>query len=117
MLSALYLTSVRVAVKRSSLSPRSCETRRRWFSALPVDPVDDLVPANSEGSSETNDLRTYLRPSEIVKKLDDYVVGQEDAKRAVAIALRNRWRRLMLPDDIKREVMPKNVLLVGPTGK
>jgi ATP-dependent protease Clp ATPase subunit len=117
MLNSLYLASVRVAVKRSSLNPRSWDIRRHWFSALPVDPVDDLVSANGEGSSETNDLRKYLRPSEIVKKLDDYVVGQEDAKRAVAIALRNRWRRRMLPDDIKREVMPKNVLLVGPTGK
>jgi len=55
-------------------------------------------------------------PREIVSELDRYVVGQKDAKRAVAIALRNRWRRQQLPEDMRREVSPKNILMIGPTG-
>jgi ATP-dependent HslUV protease ATP-binding subunit HslU len=55
-------------------------------------------------------------PREIVSELDRYVIGQADAKKAVAIALRNRWRRQELPDNLKEEVLPKNILMVGPTG-
>jgi ATP-dependent HslUV protease ATP-binding subunit HslU len=55
-------------------------------------------------------------PREIVSELDRYVIGQADAKKAVAIALRNRWRRQELPEELKEEVMPKNILMVGPTG-
>ncbi|MBM3506663.1 MAG: ATP-dependent protease ATPase subunit HslU [Alphaproteobacteria bacterium] len=55
-------------------------------------------------------------PREIVSELDRYIVGQRDAKRAVAIALRNRWRRQRVPDDLKDEVLPKNILMIGPTG-
>ncbi len=55
-------------------------------------------------------------PREIVSELDRYIVGQSDAKRAVAIALRNRWRRQQLPEDMRREVTPKNILMIGPTG-
>jgi ATP-dependent HslUV protease ATP-binding subunit HslU len=55
-------------------------------------------------------------PREIVSELDRYIVGQGDAKRAVAIALRNRWRRLQLDDRLREEVMPKNILMIGPTG-
>lgn len=57
-----------------------------------------------------------LKPRELVEYLDRYIVGQADAKRAVAIALRNRWRRHKLPDDLKGEVIPKNILMIGPTG-
>ena len=57
-----------------------------------------------------------LTPSEIVSELDRYIVGQAAAKRAVAIALRNRWRRFRVPPDLRDEVMPKNIILVGPTG-
>lgn len=57
-----------------------------------------------------------LKPRELVEYLDRYIVGQADAKRAVAIALRNRWRRHKLPDDLKSEVIPKNILMIGPTG-
>ncbi|MEW5298177.1 MAG: hypothetical protein WDW36_001329 [Sanguina aurantia] len=60
--------------------------------------------------------RQVLTPVAIVDKLDRYIVGQADAKRAVAIALRNRWRRSQLPDPLKDEVMPKNILMIGPTG-
>ena len=55
-------------------------------------------------------------PREIVSELDRYIIGQKDAKRAVAIALRNRWRRQQLSDDLRDEVMPKNILMIGPTG-
>jgi ATP-dependent HslUV protease ATP-binding subunit HslU len=55
-------------------------------------------------------------PREIVSELDRFIVGQNDAKRAVAIALRNRWRRQQLPDDLREEVLPKNILMIGPTG-
>jgi ATP-dependent HslUV protease ATP-binding subunit HslU len=59
---------------------------------------------------------TSFSPREIVSELDRYIVGQNDAKRAVAIALRNRWRRQQLADDLKEEVLPKNILMIGPTG-
>ncbi len=57
-----------------------------------------------------------MTPREIVAELDRHIVGQNDAKRAVAIALRNRWRRMQLDDELRREVMPKNILMIGPTG-
>jgi ATP-dependent HslUV protease ATP-binding subunit HslU len=59
---------------------------------------------------------TDLSPREIVSELDRYIVGQNDAKRAVAVALRNRWRRKRVPDDLRDEVTPKNILMIGPTG-
>ncbi|MEM8651560.1 MAG: ATP-dependent protease ATPase subunit HslU, partial [Pseudomonadota bacterium] len=59
---------------------------------------------------------TDFSPREIVSELDRYIIGQKDAKRAVAIALRNRWRRQQLEGDMKNEVMPKNILMIGPTG-
>ena len=59
---------------------------------------------------------TSFTPREIVSELDRFIIGQDDAKRAVAIALRNRWRRQRLPDALKEEVLPKNILMVGPTG-
>ena len=55
-------------------------------------------------------------PPEIVRELDKHIIGQDDAKRAVAIALRNRWRRMQLPDELRDEVTPKNILMIGPTG-
>ena len=59
---------------------------------------------------------TNFSPREIVSELDKYIIGQENAKKAVAIALRNRWRRMQLPDKLKDEIVPKNILMVGPTG-
>src|SRR2546421_10307922 len=57
-----------------------------------------------------------LTPSQIVAELDKYIVGQKDAKRAVAVALRNRYRRRLLAEDLRDEVIPKNILMIGPTG-
>ncbi|HRF88807.1 MAG TPA: ATP-dependent protease ATPase subunit HslU, partial [Pseudomonadales bacterium] len=57
-----------------------------------------------------------MTPRETVSELDKYIIGQNDAKRAVAIALRNRWRRMQLPEDLRAEITPKNILMIGPTG-
>src|ERR1700727_1254257 len=59
---------------------------------------------------------TDFSPREIVSELDRFIVGQADAKRAVSIALRNRWRRLQLTGQLREEVLPKNILMIGPTG-
>ncbi|MBF7053756.1 ATP-dependent protease ATPase subunit HslU [Halomonas sp. KAO] len=59
---------------------------------------------------------TQMTPREIVHALDQFIIGQQDAKRAVAIALRNRWRRMQLDGDLRQEVTPKNILMIGPTG-
>ena len=57
-----------------------------------------------------------LTPREIVEKLDRHIIGQADAKRAVAIALRNRWRRQNVPEELADEISPKNIIMIGPTG-
>ena len=61
-------------------------------------------------------MQANLTPKAIVKALDEHIIGQQDAKRAVAVALRNRWRRQRLPADLREEVTPKNILMIGPTG-
>jgi ATP-dependent HslUV protease ATP-binding subunit HslU len=63
-----------------------------------------------------SDIIASLTPREIVSELDQHIVGQDDAKRAVAIALRNRWRRARVPKDLRKEITPKNILMIGPTG-
>src|SRR5881275_3793602 len=67
-------------------------------------------------SIEEGPVLDELTPREIVRELDKYVIGQPDAKRAVAIALRNRLRRQKLPPEMADDVMPKNILMIGPTG-
>ncbi len=71
---------------------------------------------NAKVKKEKNNIQNSLSPREIVSELDRFVVGQNNAKRAVAIALRNRWRRQALEGDMKDEVLPKNILMMGPTG-
>ncbi|WP_242102445.1 MULTISPECIES: ATP-dependent protease ATPase subunit HslU [unclassified Lysobacter] len=66
--------------------------------------------------SKTQNNSATMTPREIVQELDRHIVGQQAAKRAVAIALRNRWRRMQLDDELRNEVMPKNILMIGPTG-
>ncbi|MFW5988847.1 MAG: ATP-dependent protease ATPase subunit HslU [Desulfosudaceae bacterium] len=63
-----------------------------------------------------SELKNELKPSEIVLELDKYIIGQGRAKRSVAIALRNRWRRRQVPEDLRDEIAPKNIVLIGPTG-
>ena len=77
--------------------------------------VTPLVPKDSN-KDENNSYISSLSPREIVSELDRFVIGQNKAKRAVAIALRNRWRRQALKGDMKDEVLPKNILMIGPTG-
>src|SRR3569833_3010454 len=59
---------------------------------------------------------SYMTPREIVQELDKHIVGQAEAKRAVAIALRNRWRRSQVDEQLRNEITPKNILMIGPTG-
>jgi len=61
-------------------------------------------------------MSSNLKPVEIVRELDKYIIGQDKAKRSVAIALRNRWRRQQVPEDLRDEIAPKNIILIGPTG-
>ena len=75
--------------------------------------IKSFPKKNSE--EKKNDIDS-LSPREIVSELDRYVVGQNKAKRAVAIALRNRWRRQALKGEMRDEVLPKNILMIGPTG-
>jgi len=82
-------------------------------------PKTNVTPLQKEESSKKSEDRSMvssLSPREIVSELDRYVIGQKAAKRAVAIALRNRWRRQALTGEMKDEVLPKNILMIGPTG-
>ena len=65
---------------------------------------------------QENSVRPALTPREIVSELDRYIIGQRAAKRAVAIALRNRWRRQQVSEDLRDEILPKNIILIGPPG-
>jgi len=60
--------------------------------------------------------RKELTPTQIVGELNKYIIGQHEAKRAVAIALRNRWRRQLILDNLREEILPNNIILIGPTG-
>ena len=77
--------------------------------------VTQLHPKDTDKKNEAS-LGSSLSPREIVSELDRFVVGQNKAKRAVAVALRNRWRRQALEGEMKNEVLPKNILMIGPTG-
>ena len=78
--------------------------------------ITSFKPKGIKKSVEQNSNVTSLSPREIVSELDRFVIGQNKAKRAVAIALRNRWRRQALTGEMKDEVLPKNILMIGPTG-
>jgi ATP-dependent HslUV protease ATP-binding subunit HslU len=77
--------------------------------------IDDKLAAADQGPEPLPWLEE-LSPKQIVAELDRYIVGQEAAKRAVAIAVRNRWRRAQAPDDIRDEILPNNIIMIGPTG-
>ena len=70
----------------------------------------------AKNKAKENSKVSALSPREIVSELDRYVIGQKEAKKAVAVALRNRWRRQALSDEMRDEVLPKNILMIGPTG-
>lgn len=77
---------------------------------------DDSVELGKKGDETLEPWLDELTPRQIVEQLDRYIVGQNDAKRAVAIAVRNRWRRQQAPEDIRDEIMPNNIIMIGPTG-
>merc|ERR1719382_842296 len=77
-----------------------------------VEPPPTDAAAESDGDKEEQ----ALRPREICEYLDRYIIGQADAKRAVAVALRNRWRRQRVASPLREEISPKNILMIGPTG-
>ena len=81
---------------------------------MDVNGVD--TAAEPERQDDAADWLDELTPRQVVAELDKYIVGQTDAKRAVAIALRNRWRRQRVDDDLREEIMPNNIILIGPTG-
>ena len=74
-----------------------------------------MTDSIKQKSSRTSHVK-HLTPKKIVAALDRFIIGQSDAKRSVAIALRNRWRRVQLPSNIRHEIMPHNILMVGSTG-
>jgi hypothetical protein len=129
----LTTSSIRRATARSFVASKGWSSPthgdfNRWFSAVPSDgdtaapapeekpPVVGATTKGTEVSPTADELKNNLKPSEIVQALDRHIVGQKDAKKAVAIAMRNRWRRRQLPEELRKEVTPRNVLLVGPTG-
>lgn len=118
---ALLSLPARLALARSSpavqIGLRSCSSQSA--SARPVHlEVESPAAAASpdEGKAEQDDEERGRRPREIVAYLDRYIVGQADAKRAVAVALRNRWRRQRVESPLREEIVPKNILMIGPTG-
>src|SRR5690606_33096662 len=76
----------------------------------------DAAPAEGGGEAPTGGWLDELTPRQIVAELDRYIIGEGEAKKAVAIALRNRWRRQRVPDDLRDEIVPNNLILIGPTG-
>ena len=79
-------------------------------------PTNKVTNLKVVKKDKENSKVSALSPREIVSELDRYVIGQKDAKKAVAVALRNRWRRQALKGEMKNEVLPKNILMIGPTG-
>jgi len=93
--------------------------KKRWLSSSAVSENggDSTNKEAISGKKNVLDLlESSLKPCDVVRELDKHIVGQSDAKRAVAIALRNRWRRKNLPVELRKEVTPRNVLMIGPTG-
>src|ERR1044072_7205586 len=82
-----------------------------YQTSFPAIDRDQQQQSRAAGS-----MNEKLTPEAVVAALDEHIIGQDDAKRAVAIALRNRWRRKQLPEDLREEVTPKNILMIGPTG-
>ncbi|MFL5556632.1 MAG: AAA family ATPase, partial [Gemmatimonadaceae bacterium] len=81
-----------------------------------VPPPPPQLSTSQPRTQQALERLASLTPRQIVEELDRYIVGQADAKKAVAIALRNRWRRQRAPDSIRDEISPNNIILVGPTG-
>eukprot|EP00658_Telonema_sp_P-2_P018870 TRINITY_DN1738_c0_g1_i2.p1 TRINITY_DN1738_c0_g1~~TRINITY_DN1738_c0_g1_i2.p1 ORF type:complete len:405 (+),score=100.40 TRINITY_DN1738_c0_g1_i2:142-1356(+) len=102
-------------ISRAHPSPACVSSGRSYCAASSAQktPLTVRVEEKPTTPNVSDDLET---PAGVVKHLDRFIVGQHDAKRAVAIAMRNRWRRHRVPDDLKDEIAPKNILMIGPTG-
>eukprot|EP00938_MAST-03A_sp_MAST-3A-sp1_P007327 g7327.t1 len=94
-------------------------SRKRWINhrCFSAEPVASETPTTHDNVLTSHiEEKLNMTPSEVVSELDRFIVGQKDAKRAVAVALRNRWRRLQLDEEMRKEIIPKNILMIGPTG-
>src|SRR6266849_4304376 len=85
-------------------------------SRPPEPPPSSTTPPNPSEAADALPWLEEMAPRKIVAELDRYIVGQEAAKKAVAIAVRNRWRRAQAPEEIRDEIMPNNIIMIGPTG-
>src|SRR5258708_26633977 len=108
----------RSCAARSTSRPTSASTPTATSPWKSFDPRQEVaMPAiRPHDPINSPNPMTDFSPREIVSELDRFIIGQHDAKRAVAIALRNRWRRLALEEKLREEVQPKNILMIGPTG-
>src|SRR5208283_2634989 len=104
-----------ISTPRRSLAARS-KSPPAFASIQTIISCLNRSPRSDRAAIGKLSAMTDFSPREIVSELDRFIVGQKDAKRAVAIALRNRWRRLRLEGPMREEVMPKNILMIGPTG-
>src|SRR5438876_6748728 len=77
---------------------------------------EEVIEKKEKKEEPSKSSRKELTPHQVVKELDRYIIGQSNAKRSVAIALRNRWRRLNISDSMREEIMPNNIIMIGPTG-
>src|SRR5262249_15325646 len=103
--------------RRCGSPPPSASTPTTTSPSRPYEaPCTSNRPPTVEAARRGSDTVSSLTPTQIVAELDRYIVGQTRAKRAVAIALRNRWRRQSLPAELRDEVAPKNIIMIGPTG-
>jgi hypothetical protein len=97
------------------LAPAASRTRFLSTEAVqrvtPVPPLPELQLPEEEAERDDS-----LKPNEVVEQLDRYIIGQAEAKKATAVAIRNRWRRQQVPSPLREEITPKNILMIGPTG-
>src|SRR5215831_8873915 len=123
----MWLRSARAASTRSprrALCSRAPSSTRAASSSarstsLPMSastPIATFSSRSCARAPEELNPMSSLTPRQIVQELDKHIVGQDAAKRAVAIALRNRWRRMQVQEPLRQEITPKNILMIGPTG-
>lgn len=96
--------------------PRPCDTWVHLSTSAQPEGVTDSMKASEVEFHVASSGESSLTPAKVVEILDRFIVGQADAKRAVAVALRNRWRRHRVPPELREEIVPKNILMIGPTG-
>lgn len=108
-------TSCALAPKKKDKPPADDKKEAKDDAAKSTKPEPETPKASELGTDLEVSVRN-MRPKQLMGELDKHIVGQGDAKKAVAIALRNRWRRQQVADDIREEIAPKNILMVGPTG-